>query len=199
MNIAFAGAHGTGKTTSLLRLEKSLTKKTNIIHDQYRHIARELNYTNPREIILESGLSQRVNNMSAFIGSALGSLSQLDLTDGSYVLTDLDPLTYYAYYQYWVTRDSRERDIVGIALPFIQKLTKYYTSKYHIHFYFPINVIPLLSDDMRSNDFLFQEAIDKHLREVIDEFNVDKVKFIQSDSVEGRLDEMLYWINKYDS
>ncbi|ODN43016.1 ATP-binding protein [Piscirickettsia litoralis] len=199
MNIAFMGAQGTGKSTTLQAIINKLPHPSYIIGDQYRLIAKALNYNNPRQIILEGGSYQYTQSMSAFVSTALGSFTQLDISQAHYNFADLDPITYYAFYLYWINKDAKKRAIQPYALPFIEKLVDYYSQKFNLHFYFPIDIIPLKSDDMRAFDPEFQQEIESLLRQSLDKFNIKILNLLQKKPIESRCDEIIYWINKYNN
>ncbi|MCL9783100.1 ATP-binding protein [Vibrio sp. S4M6] len=195
MNISFIGAQGTGKTTALNQLVNRLDKVTHIIPDQYRNICQDLNYSRPRDIVLEEGLTQSSQAMSAFVSTALASFSQLSVSRTEFNLADLDPISYYAFYEYWITRSAKENGTEPTYLPFIKKLAQHYSELFDINFYFPIGVIPLVGDEMRAVDLEFQSEIDKIILKNLDDFKPHNVITIESDTEQGRCEEMLEWIS----
>ena len=159
MKISFVGAQGTGKSSTLEQVAKNLPYDFTVIQDQYRYIAHTLGYDRPRSIVREVGELYQRESMSALVSATLANFSQIDVIKTKYILADLDPISYYAFYEYWTRRSAREQGEQPVFLPFIRKLAQHYCDMFDINFYFPINIIPLKSDDMRAYDPEFQTEI----------------------------------------
>ena len=100
MNIAFMGAPGTGKSTTIRYLSKMMAEKNYILEDQYRKISQELGYSHPLEIIQEESFYRYSQCQALLLSNALGALSILEKDYDLYHLIDVDPVTYYAFFYF---------------------------------------------------------------------------------------------------
>ncbi|CAH0539791.1 AAA family ATPase [Vibrio marisflavi] len=194
MKVSFIGAQGTGKTTTLERVVSKLSGTYHIVPDQYRLLSRDLGYDKPRSVVLEAGESQRSQSMSAFVSSSIASFSQMSVSNCQFTFADLDPISYYAFYEYWIHRAAQEQNCKPVVLPSIKKLAKHYSDMFDINFYFPVNAIPLKSDDMRAYDLAFQFEVDRIIRSCIEAFKPKNLVRIESTTVEERCEEVLSYL-----
>ncbi len=187
MLVAFIGSHGTGKTTTSLAVRKQLGKHWFYYKDVYRSQAELLGYQRPRDILLEDP-ANKSTTVSAMTGAALGSLfewcQQPNLKNG---LIDLGPTSILAYHRYWMQRCEMP------SSPFLFKLCQRISTFISLYIYLPVDVVPLVKDNMRNDDPEFQRDIDQWVKRNIIDLKVssDKIYVTKEETVEARVREVI--------
>lgn len=171
MKIAIIGSHGTGKTTILRYLQKEFPRYV-VYEDIFRSITKKLGYDRPRSIYQESG-------MLPLVSAALGEYANLDKYAS--VFLDQAPIVLLAYYY---AHD-------GIENAFVKKLVKYYSDMIDLYIYLPVNVIPLVSDEMRPVEIDFQHRVDLEIQKIISEIiPKEKIYKVKTTSIHDRILEV---------
>ncbi len=162
MNVSFTGALGTGKTSSMNKLASSLHNKCNLIEDQARYFCKKFAYKNMKAFYTEDHCSFYSSSLNASLAYLLYSFEKLGSNKHGLTLVDHDPIAYYAYYQNRVELFLEDRQT-----PLINRLISHYSSQIDINFYFPVNTIPLIADDVRVADYAFPLKIDQLIKKGI--------------------------------
>lgn len=185
MLVAFIGSHGTGKTTTCTALHKQLGKQWPVFDDSYRKQLRLLGYKRPREVVLEH--DNKAIAVTAVAGAALGALREWSQKNKKQGLIDLGPPALLAYHRYWMKLCDAP------VSPFLLKMCRYISDQINLYVYLPTNRIPLVSDNMRSDDPIFQKDIDQWIRVNLAELNIPSEKILTTEAVspEGRVEEIL--------
>ncbi|WP_281645719.1 AAA family ATPase [Parendozoicomonas sp. Alg238-R29] len=173
MNIAIAGSFGSGKTTLSQGLFRHISGNAEHVEEPYRWVLPVLGYKNPRQVI--EGTTDYLGAVTAMVGSALGSQFCIKSSAGCHEhfrIIDGSPIPLVAYYYYWVERLSREQNREMEAQDYIFQMAKYLCSCIDLFIYFPCDVIPLVGDDMRSDDPVFQKDIDSWSLELFSRIEV---------------------------
>ena len=190
MLVAFIGSQGTGKTTTCSALHKQLGKKWPLFEDVYRRQSRLLGYKRPGDTVLEN--ENKAIAVTAMAGTALGSLQEWSQNINSQGLIDLGPPALLAYHRYWMKICDTP------VSPFLLKMCRYISDQIDLYVYLPTGAIPLVPDNMRSDDPILQKDIDQWIQGNITELNIPARKILipTEISVEGRVNEILKLINQ---
>ena len=185
MLIAFIGSHGTGKTTTCTALHKKLGKNWQVFEDVYRKQTRMLGYKRPREVILNE--PNKHIAVTALAGSALGALNNWCNHKSGDGIIDLGPPAILAYHRYWMKICDTP------VSPYLLNLCTFISDRIDLYVYLPTDVIPLVSDNMRNDDPIFQKDIDQWVEVNLNELGVPENKILipESDVLEERVEEIL--------
>lgn len=189
MLVAFIGSHGTGKTTTCSALHKQLGKQWPVFDDAYRKQSRLLGYKRPKEAVPENNKAIVVTSMAS---AALGALQEWCQKNKKQGLIDLGPPALLAYHRYWMKICDTP------VSPFLLKMCRYISDQIDLYIYLPTEVIPLVSDNTRNNDPIFQKDIDQWVKRNLTELNIssERVLIPKASSIEGRVAEILKRINQ---
>jgi nicotinamide riboside kinase len=172
MRIAIIGSFGTGKTTIIEKLKKEL-KEHKTFEDIFRKICHTYNYTRPRDIVHQSGVT-------ALIGVALGTF--LETRNEKNIIFDQCPLSTYAYLEEHQKQHNH----------FYKKIIDDFSKGIDAFIYCPTNQIPLVSDEMRPTDKELQIRIDSRIQKLLKEFKIpkEKIHIIKEKEVTNRIQEI---------
>ena len=184
MLVAFIGSHGTGKTTTCTALHKQLGKQWPVFEDVYRKQARLLGYKRPRETLLED--NNKAIAVTAMTGAALGALQEWIQNHKKQGIIDLGPPALLAYHRYWMKICDTS------VSPFLLKMCQHISDQIDLYIYLPTEAIPLVSDNMRNDDPIFQKDIDQWVQGNLAELGIpsEKILIPENVSVEGRINEI---------
>ena len=189
MLVAFIGSHGTGKTTTCTALHKQLGKQWPVFEDAYRKQSRLLGYKRPRETVHER--DNKAVAVTAMAGTAMGALQEWSQKNKRQGLIDLGPPALLAYHRYWMKICDTP------VSPFLLKMCRHISDQVDLYIYLPTETIPLVSDNMRNDDPIFQKDIDQWVKRNLAELNIpsEKILIPKAISVEGRVNEILKLIS----
>lgn len=185
MLVAFIGSHGTGKTTTCTVLHKQLGKQWPVFDNAYRKQSRLLGYKRPKETVHEN--DNKAIAATAMAGTALGALQEWSQKNKKQGLIDLGPPALLAYHRYWMKICDTP------VSPFLLKMCQHTSDQIDLYIYLPTEAIPLVSDNVRNDDPIFQKDIDQWVKVNLAELNIpsEKILIPQALSVEGRVNEIL--------
>lgn len=196
MNISFTGAFGTGKTSSINQLALHLNHQCQIVEDEVRTLCRSLHYNSIEALLMPESEDYFLSSLNMTLGYLLCTFDKIVNNHHQLILVDHDPIAYYAYYCNRLAEYQTRFKKPAREVPMIDKLVNYYSPWFGINFYFPINTIPLVADDIRVKDYEFQRSIDALIQEGFKKFKPKNLIPIQSESLEDRNQEICYWIEK---
>ena len=185
MLVTFIGSPGTGKTTTCAALHKQLGKQWPVFDDVYRGQSRQLGYKCPKEAILAN--SNKAIVTTAMTGAALGALQGWCQKNKKQGLIDLGPPSLLAYHRYWMKICDTP------VSPFLLKMCRYISDQIDLYIYLPTEAISLASDNIRSDDPIFQKDIDQWVQGNLAELNIpsEKILIPKNVSIEGRVNEII--------
>ena len=184
MLIAFIGSHGTGKTTTCYALKKQLGKDWLVFEDSYRKITHQLGYSRPKEALLQE--QNKHIACTAMTAAAFGCLMEWNSGLKDSGMIDVGPPSLLAYHRYWMKICDTP------VSSFLLKLCRQLSDQVDYYVYLPANAIPLVEDNMRSDDPIFQKDIDQWVLRNLEELCVPEEKIITPRSlhVEDRVNEI---------
>jgi thymidylate kinase len=185
MNIALIGSHGTGKTTVFNRLKNDYPQ-FHYLKEGVRVQMPGYGYKNPYDFIDQFGIGVfEVMNINSWtvIDPQLNTL-----IDKTSIIMDRSTIDNYAYYL-----ALRETELDFKLEPLLKKMAYYFTEFVDLYVYFPINVIPLVNDEMRIGDQEYQKKIDESLKQALKFLEVDqsKIHHLLATTVDNRVNEII--------
>jgi len=191
MIIALIGSHGTGKTTVFNRLRTELPA-SHFFSEPVRHQMPKFGYKNPYEFIEKHGIAafelMNMNNWNVIDPAVNTSLHE------SRLLVERSAVDNYAYY---LALRSTEFDYSAESV--LKRMAQYYASLVDLFIYFPVGKIPLKADQMRKSNREYQLTVDRHIRQILDEFDIPghKIYEVQGLSVGERTAEIMRLLESY--
>jgi nicotinamide riboside kinase len=164
MNIAFAGTHGTGKTTLLDQMIKIFDKDAD-----FRYV------TEVARKIIQRGypLNQEANTDSYihYINDQLKA--EKDIFDSSLFISDrtlLDPLAYAL-----VNRTLPRPYVQGYFIEMLERVWLLEKERYDLYVYFPVE-FPMIFDRVRPENEKYRKEVDKMILQLL---NKHKINYIE--------------------
>lgn len=192
MLISMIGSYGTGKTTLINQLRRQHKTSWPVFNDYFRGTAKTLGYARPRDILLEDS-PNKDSTVTAMTSAALGALQQwMDGQPGHNGFIDLGPPSLLAYQRYWLAVCKKT------VTPYLLHLCRKVSDQINGYVYLPCHHFPIGKDTMRSADPIFQQDVDQWIKRSLQELEIpeQKILFINSETVEGRVRDVLNWLEK---
>jgi len=174
--IAFIGAHGTGKTSVFEEIKK-IKPEWSYFGEMARVKSKSFGYDNPWEIEKEVGEAVLDVMLVSHFGIIDQSTNPFIRNNDQVLIADRSPVDYFGYYL-----TERNKDDFKLE-NFLKKITQYYINQFDLFVYFPVGVIPLIGDEMRPSDVEYQNKVDTNILETIDIFDIPKERVYKLSSI----------------
>jgi nicotinamide riboside kinase len=175
VRIAFAGSGGTGKTTTLKEVNKTL--KLPVIKEGVREYLEEHNIKHLRELSGEDTFKMQL----AFLDQKEVSESQKEF------IADRTTIDSFIYALYWLGRNDKFETSL---MHYMKRCMQHAAKSYDVIFVFPFGIFPVEDDGIRSKKPMYQLQIQMMIERMLTQLEVP-VHYIQEPSVQGRVQEIL--------
>lgn len=175
MRIAFTGSGGTGKTTTLKELNKTL--KYPVIHEGVRQYLKDHNLKHLRELSPMDTLK-----MQNWL------LDQKEISEKqSDFIADRTSVDNLVYAMYWL---GREDDMQNLLMHYMKRCMKHAVNSYDLIVVFPHGAIPLEDDGVRSAKPMYQWTIQMLIERLLGQLEGPAIYGLQSLTLRDRCDEI---------
>jgi len=188
MRIAFIGSHGTGKTTTIKKIQ-SLRKDWIYLTESTRHIVPLLGFNNAYEIVEKYGIA-------FYEGIIMGQWciidhnynSFYDLSDDDIMIIDRSPLDNLAYY--YILREKFEHKHEFL----LKKIADYYLTFIDYYIFFPIGIFDFEPDQMQKKSK--QKEHNDSLLRLIKDYHINNIYCINEKTINCRALEAIEIVKK---